>query len=115
MNYAKMLITKDDFQFHRLIAQMPGSPQPFEMPVERSHSTGDKLSEEMEKWHKVGAETITVPAGTFLCDRWSKDDGKGEVWVSSKVSPMGMVRQVSENSMLFRQQMMDKMKKKDDQ
>jgi hypothetical protein len=38
-----------------------------------------------------------VPAGTFSCEHWTKDEGKGDVWVSSKVSPMGMVKIVDEN------------------
>jgi hypothetical protein len=49
----------------------------------------------MIKWHKVGTETVTVPAGTFSCDHWTKDDGKGDVWASSKISPMGTVKEVS--------------------
>jgi hypothetical protein len=42
----------------------------------------------------VGTESITVPAGTFSCEHWTKDDGKGDVWVSSKVSPLGIVKAV---------------------
>jgi hypothetical protein len=98
MSYAKMLVTKDDFQFHKMIIVMPGSAQPMEMPFNPGDKTKEKMKDDLEKWHKVGAEPITVPAGTFLCEHWQKDDGKQDVWVSSKVTPMGMVKEVSEHS-----------------
>lgn len=101
MAYGKMLITKDDFQFHRMVFQQPGLP-PMEMPMNPNARHKSQMSEEMEKWHKVGTETITVPAGTFLCEHWAKDDGKDEVWASSKISPMSLVKETSPtNSMVL--------------
>src|SRR5271170_719373 len=94
MVYAKMLVTKDDFQFHRMIFQQPGQP-PMEMPMNPSAQQRSHMSDEMEKWHKVGTESITVPAGTFDCEHWAKDDGKGDVWASSKVTPMSLVKEVT--------------------
>jgi hypothetical protein len=94
MVYAKMLVTKDDFQFHRMIFQQPGQPA-MEMPMNPTAQQRSHMTDEMEKWHKVGEETITVPAGTFLCDHWAKDDGKGDVWASSKVTPMSLVKEVT--------------------
>jgi hypothetical protein len=89
-----MLVTKDDFQFHRMIFQQPGQPA-MEMPMNPTAQQRSHMTDEMEKWHKVGEETITVPAGTFLCDHWAKDDGKGDVWASSKVTPMSLVKEVT--------------------
>jgi hypothetical protein len=66
--------------------------------VNQNMKTKQKMEENMEKWHKVGTETITVPAGTFLCDHWAKDDGTESVWASSKVSPMGLVKSERPNS-----------------
>ncbi|MHB8503032.1 MAG: hypothetical protein ACYDCG_11435 [Candidatus Acidiferrales bacterium] len=101
MTYGKMLVTKDDFQFHRMIFQQPGRP-PVEMPMNPAMRQKSRIDDEMEKWHKVGTEMITVPAGSFLCDHWTKDDGKGDVWASSKVSPMSMVKEVTpSNSMVL--------------
>jgi len=97
MTYGKMLVTRDDFQFHRMIFQRPGQP-PMEMPMNPNASQQSHMTDEMEKWHKVGTETITVPAGTFTCDHWAKDDGKGDVWASSKVTPMSLVKEVSPNN-----------------
>ncbi len=101
MAYGKMLVTKEDFQFHRMIFQQPGQP-PMEMPMSPTAQQRSRMSDEMEKWHKVGTETITVPAGIFVCDHWTKDDGKGDVWASSKVSPMSLVKEVTPtNSMVL--------------
>jgi hypothetical protein len=95
LTYAKILVTRDDFQFHRMIVQPAGRPQPMEIPINPSASRQSATQDAMEKWTKVGTETITVPAGTFSCDHWKKDDGKGDVWASSKVSPMSLVKQTS--------------------
>jgi hypothetical protein len=95
MMYVKMLVTKDDFQFHRMVFEMPGSSQPMEMPINPNMQARQRMKEEMEKWHSAGTEPVTVPAGTFLCEHWTKDSGKGDVWVSTKVSPVTMVK--SEN------------------
>jgi len=95
LTYAKMLVTRDDFQFHRVIVQPAGRPQPMEIPIDPSASRQSSMQDAMEKWHKVGTESITVPAGTFSCDHWTKDDGKGDVWASSKVLPMSLVKQTS--------------------
>lgn len=94
MTYSKMLVSKDDFQFHRMIVQPPGQP-PMELPINLTGQQRSRTTDELEKWHKVATETITVPAGTFLCDHWVKDDGKGDVWASSKVTPMSLVKEVS--------------------
>ena len=101
MVYAKMLVTKDDFQFHRMVFQQPGQP-PMEFPMNMNPHQKSQMTDEMEKWHKVGTETITVPAGTFPCEHWAKDDGKGDVWVSSKITPMSLVKEVTPtNSMVL--------------
>ena len=55
------------------------------------------MSEEAEKWHLVGPDTVTVPAGTYLCQHWKKDTGTGDVWSSDKVSPMSMVKMVGDS------------------
>jgi hypothetical protein len=94
MSYGKMLVTRDDFQFHRMIFQRPGQP-PMEMPMNPNSAQQSRTTDELEKWHKVGTETITVPAGTFVCDHWVKDDGKGDAWASSKVTPMSLVKETT--------------------
>lgn len=97
MNYGKMLVTKDDFRFHKMVIQPPGQPA-MEMsfnPTDAAEKSRTHMQDELEKWHSVGNETITVPAGTFSCVHWKKDTGVGDVWFSDKISPMGMVKSVS--------------------
>jgi hypothetical protein len=99
MTYAKMLFTKDDFQFHRMVVQQPGQPA-MEMPFHPSDKTKSRMHEEIEKWSAAGTETITVPAGTFSCKHWKKDKGPtdtgdSDIWTSDKVTPFGMVKEIS--------------------
>jgi len=98
MAYAKMLITKSDFQFHKMVFQQPGQPA-MEMPFhpEQMNMAGKHAESELEKWSLVGTESITVPAGTFSCQHWKKNEGVGDVWVSDKVSPLGMIKSVQPN------------------
>src|SRR5215471_8046703 len=93
LTYGKMLVTPADFKFHKMVFVMPGQTQPMEMDMERSKGR-EAMEEKLEKWHSVGTETITVPAGTFSCEHWTNDEGKGDVWASSKISPMGLVKSV---------------------
>ena len=90
--YSKMLMTKD-FQFTKVIFQMPGRGA-MEMPMSPSDKDRSQMKQEMAKYTQVGTETITVPAGTFSCAHWKKDDGTDEVWTSDKVTPLAMVKQV---------------------
>jgi hypothetical protein len=92
---AKALITKDDFQFHKMIFQMQGQAMemPFNPAAGRDHSTQDSMND----WHSVGSETITVPAGTFACEHWKNDKNGSELWASDKVTPFGMVKEVGKN------------------
>jgi hypothetical protein len=96
MGYGKMLVTKDDFKFHKMVFQQPGQPA---MEVPYTGTGGEKgrshMQEELDKWHSVGNESITVPAGTYNCVHWKKDTGKGDVWFSDKISPFGMVKSVT--------------------
>ncbi|MBS1841031.1 MAG: hypothetical protein JSS69_09980 [Acidobacteria bacterium] len=92
MNYAKILISRPDFEMHKMIILMPGSANPIEMPMNQSAKTRERMQENLDKWHKVGTEPVVVPAGTFVCDHWAKDDGSEDIWASSKVSPMSLVK-----------------------
>jgi hypothetical protein len=93
--YSKMLVT-NEFEMKKIVFQMPGQPA-MEMPFDSKDKTNNHMKDEMQKWHKVGSESITVPAGTFSCAHWKKDEGVGDVWVSDKVTPMGMVKSVNDH------------------
>jgi len=98
---AKGLVTKDDFQFHRMIMQMQGQPA-MEMPFNPNSGRGQQLHDAMNDWHSVGTETITVPAGTFACEHYKNDKDGSDLWVSDTVTPFGLVKQTGkDNSMVL--------------
>ena len=92
----KSLITPGDFQFHRMIIQPPGQ-QAMEMPMNMNPARKEKMEENLADWHSVGTESIIVPAGTFSCEHWRNDKNKAEIWTSDKVTPFGMVKEISPN------------------
>jgi hypothetical protein len=92
----KSLITLGDFQFHRMIIQPPGQ-QAMEMPMKMNAERKEKIEENAADWHSVGPESITVPAGTFSCEHWRNDSTHAEIWTSDKVTPFGMVKEISGN------------------
>ena len=90
----------DKPQIKRMIMQMPGRP-PMEMPMGMMSGMGQRGqgagAGDTSPGEKVGSETITVPAGTFECDHYRKQEPRGtvDVWISSKVPPYGMVKMSS--------------------
>ncbi len=40
----------------------------------------------------LGFDTITTPAGTFLCQHWRFGRGRGDVWISKGAGPFALVR-----------------------
>jgi hypothetical protein len=92
----KALITVDDFQFQRMIIEVPGQGA-MEMPMNMNAKNRTKMDEHLNDWHSVGTETITVPAGTFSCEHWKNDKDGGDIWTSDKVTPFGMVKEVEKD------------------
>lgn len=88
----------------RMIVQTPGQP-PMEMPMGMMGGMmqrGQQAASERDLGESVGTETVTVPAGTFLCEHYRSKSGKtpADVWVSAKITPYGLVKMVSEDSTL---------------
>ncbi len=50
-----------------------------------------------DKANLIGTESVTVPGGTFTCEHYRAKDGTGDVWVSEKVSPWGLVKMQDKN------------------
>jgi hypothetical protein len=97
----KMLFTKDDFQFRRMVIQVPGQGA-MEMPFNPAQGTKQSLQDTMSGWHSIGTESVTVPAGTFGCEHWKNDKNNSEVWTNDKVTPFGMVKEMSpDNTMVL--------------
>ncbi|HMD31320.1 MAG TPA: hypothetical protein VKG84_05390 [Candidatus Acidoferrales bacterium] len=89
----------------RAIFQMNG--QAFEMPMNNPRMAAQQGKGPMTDVSKsggqlVGTESITTPAGTFECQHYRTNDPPSDVWVSSKVSPWGVVKtQGKDSSMLL--------------
>jgi hypothetical protein len=95
-----LVLGGDRPQIKRMIMQPPGRP-PMEMPMGMMTGMGQRGAGsgggDTSPGEKVGTETITVPAGTFECDHYRKQEPRGtvDVWVSSKISPYGTVKMSS--------------------
>jgi len=82
----------------RVIMQMPGRP-PMEMPSQMNRMNSQAQSADIRTTaDDVGSESVTVPAGTFTCEHYRMKDGSGDTWVSSKVSPLGVVKHQGKDS-----------------
>ena len=57
-----------------------------------------KAADFRSKGTQVGSETVTVPAGTFVCQHWKSSNGEDDAWLSDKVSPWGMVKYSGKDS-----------------
>ena len=77
-------------------ADQPPMELPMNMPMmqmrERQSSEPMDIRQTAER---VGAESVTVPAGTFACEHWKAKDGTSEFWVAEKVSPYGVVKAIT--------------------
>ena len=84
----------------RTVMQMPGQ-DPMEMDSNMMGRGGrgpvSIPTDIHEKAELVGTETVTVPGGTFTCEHYRAKDGSGDVWVSDKVAPWGLVKAEGKN------------------
>ena len=96
----KQLLVMDGEQtgIKRMIMQPPGRP-PMEMPTGMMamvphHAPPGEQSSGEQMGEKVGSESVTVPAGTFQCEHYRKQEENRTIdyWISTKVSPYGVVR-----------------------
>jgi len=98
------VVSESQAGIKRMIIQRPGQP-PMEMPammmsMMASHQhaappagAGGKA----DRGELVGTESVTVPAGTFSCQHYRKQESTGpvDIWVSTDVSPYAMVKMTS--------------------
>ena len=68
------------------------------MPFNPAQGTKQSLQDTMSEWHSIGTESVTVPAGTFSCEHWKNAKNNSEVWTNDKVTPFGMVKEMSPNN-----------------
>lgn len=97
-----MVLSTSQPEIKRMIMQSPGHP-PMEMPMGwmsgmmASRAKGGQASSGEKggsPGQMVGTESVTVPAGTFECEHFRKQEDKGTIdyWVSTQVSPYGVVK-----------------------
>jgi hypothetical protein len=85
----------------RTIMQMPGRP-PMEMTAQMSRMGSQTQTADIRgQAEDLGTESVTTPAGTFLCHHYRLKDGSGETWVSDKVSPFGVVKHEGKGSSML--------------
>lgn len=93
-------------EIKRLIMQPPGRPA-MEMPAGmmgmfQQHPQSGQEPGSGSPGEKIGTESITVPAGTFDCEHYRKqENGKTiDYWISTKVSPYGVVKMTGPDTSL---------------
>ncbi len=95
-----MVNASDGPQVKRMIMQMPGRP-PMELPAGMMMRGHQPKPENNPKalGEKLGTETITVPAGTFVCEHYRSTANKqpSDIWISTKIHPYGLVKMSSKD------------------
>ncbi len=97
----------------RMIMQMPGRP-PMEMPMGMMSGMMKNMPKlqagghDQGKGEMVGTESITVPAGTFVCEHYrsKSEHGTTDVWFTTKVSPYGAVEMTSPDTSMVLQKVL---------
>lgn len=81
----------------RMITQAPGKP-PMEMTgmmmgLMKSHQPKESTGKP-DRGELVGTESVTVPAGTFTCQHYRKQDKNGQMdyWVATQVASFSWVK-----------------------
>lgn len=94
-----MVTTGPEAGIKRMIMQQPGQP-PMEMSgmmmglMKGGQPQPSSSSGKAEYGELVGTETVTVPAGTFVCQHYRKQEKGGTIdyWVSDQVTPYAMAK-----------------------
>jgi hypothetical protein len=105
----KMLMVPTGSQpgMKRMIMQQPGKP-PMEidgmfmsmMQQHQSQAPRPSASPGGNRGELVGTESVTVPAGTFNCQHYRSQGANGttDMWVSTDVTPYGLVKMTTPTS-----------------
>ena len=79
----------------RMIMQMAGQP-PMEMPAAMMNRNAPAAApaDIRDQAEHVGTENVTTPAGTFSCEHYHSAKDNFDWWLSTKVTPWGLVKSV---------------------
>lgn len=87
-----MAVDHENETVQKMIMQMPGHP-PMELPSQMTGGGQAKDSLDIrDKADKVGSESVTTAAGTFMADHYRMKDGSGDYWLSAKVPPYSVIK-----------------------
>ena len=92
----ELVVMGDPITISRVVMQMAGRP-PMVMPEEMTSNMDIKSADIRTKADDLGSESITVPAGTFSCEHYRSKENGDDTWISSKVSPIGLVKDQSKD------------------
>jgi hypothetical protein len=84
------VVTQGEVVLSKTIMQMPGRP-PMEMSQMMQRGHANSHADMRNDGQDLGSETITVPAGTFVCEHYKTKEG-ADVWAAKDVPPWGMVK-----------------------
>ncbi len=85
----------------RSIMQMPGRP-PMEMPEQMIRMHNQQQPADIRgQADDLGIDSVTTPAGTFVCHHYRMKEGSGDSWVTDKISPYGLVKQQGNGSSMI--------------
>ena len=96
-----MVIDSKNVSPSRIVIQMPGRP-PMDMSAMSAMMNrgqqGPTPTDIRDRAEHVGTESVTTPAGTFTCEHYRAKDGTGDYWVSTMVTPWGLVKATGKDS-----------------
>jgi hypothetical protein len=94
-----MVIDGKNASVTRMIMQPPGMG-PMEMPMQGMMGGAQQpaATDVRETAERVGAETVTTPAGTFNCEHYRAKDGSWDAWISPQVAPWGLVKSTARDT-----------------
>jgi hypothetical protein len=95
---AKMLLVYDgpNSRIDKMVVMIPGrGAMSMPMGMMGGRGAAQQPKDIRNSATNTGKESVTVPAGTFNCDHWHMNDGSGDAWVSTDVSPYGLVKMVN--------------------
>jgi hypothetical protein len=99
----KMLVTLNGDQSvaSRMVMRMGSEVVEMNMNLPMMKGQNSSPTDVRQSAERVGSESITVPAGTFVCEHWRSKDGSGDYWISDKVRPMGLVKSVGKDGSMI--------------
>ena len=97
-----MVIDGQNASVTRMIMQPPGMG-PMEMPMQGMMGGAQQpaATDIRETAERVGAETVTTPAGQFNTEHYRAKDGSWEAWISPQVAPWGLVKSTSRDTTMI--------------